>query len=445
MIIAALLVGCAVVLGGGGSPWPLPEMLLQGIAALACAVWVVLSPLRFPFVSADRRAWVIAGLLIVLPLVQMIPLPPMVWQALPGRELTRESLALVGAQDSWHPWSLDPLRTLASLLALLPAAAFMLMVAGLRRGGRATVMAMIASMSLLGLVVGAGQLAGGEANAFRFYERDVGFLNGFQANHNAAADVFLIAMVAAVATVREYGEFKTHSRLTQSYRLLLSAGLVGLFTIGVFLTGSRAGILLLPVAWAGVLAIVWPWLRFDRKALRIGGAISIVAVLVIVAIFAQAGVVERVVRRFGDSGELRPQIWHDTLFVIRQYFPWGVGMGGFVPAFVAVEPLEVIDATLTNRAHNDYLEILVEGGIFAAMLLAAISWNVAGLLRQAWQECPASSRSQVVFSTTALAVIALHSIVDYPLRSMSLAFLAAAAVALLMPAPRGAETGNADV
>lgn len=442
-LLAALLVGLGIVLGGGGSPAPVTEMILQCLAALIVAVWILVSPVRFPFFQADRSAWILAGLILALPIIQLVPLPPVIWQGLPGRELERASLALVGAQDSWRPLSMAPQRTLASLLVLLPAVAVLLMVASLQRGGRALLIAIIAAMALLGLLAGAAQMAGGSEGPFRFYGPDVGWLLGFQANHNSAADVLLIAMVASTALIRDYSELRKHartaSRLTRPYRLSLATGTCLLFAVGVVLTASRAGIFLLPLALMGVLAIVWPWLRFNRRTLVISGLAVTVLLVISGWIIANNAVVERVISRFVFGGEFRPELWRDSLFALQQYFPFGAGIGAFVPVFLAAERLEVVGASFPNRAHNDFLEFGVEAGVFGAMVLAAITAILIRLIVKGWKSPPAGSRAQLVFSITTLALIALHSQVDYPLRSMSLAFIAAACTGLLLPVPGGGE------
>lgn len=439
-VVAAVLVGAAVVVGGGGSPAPIPEIILQCLAALALAAWIVLPKAEAPLFPVDRSVWTIALMTVILPIIQLVPLPPIIWHALSGREVEQAALALVGAQNNWQPWSMMPTRTFTSLLAILPALVMLVMAASLPRGGRALLVAVVTTMAAMSLIVGAGQMAGGEGNPFRFYVADTGFLNGFQANHNSTADILLIAMVGVAATAREYAEYRPRTRLTPAWRLGLVAASCALLSIGVFLTASRMGVALLPVAWLGVLWVVWPLLRFSRKGLAGLGLATLIALIAGLWLAARNNVIGKVLGRFDFAGEYRLDIWRDTRYAIGQYFPWGTGMGSFVPVFQGAERLEAVGQTIPNRAHNDFLELLLEGGVFGAMLLAAITWTIGQAARKAINRAPAGSRGQVIFAITSLAVIALHSQVDYPLRSMSLAFIAAICVALLMPVP-GASLG----
>ncbi len=442
---AAILLAAALGLGGGGSPAPMAEIALQCFSAIIVAAWLLTSCAPPPFVTTDRSVWIIAGLILVLPLVQLIPLPPILWHALKGRELEQAALALVGAQNSWRPWSVLPTRTLSSLLVMIPVVAMLVMASSLPRGGRAVLVAVAAGMAVLSLIIGAGQMSGGYGNPLRFYSPDLEYLNGFQANHNSTADILLIGIVGFAASLREYAAFRPRSRLTPAYRLAAIAIMTLLLSFGVFLTASRMGMLLLPVAYLGVLWLVWPLLKFDRRSASVAGLAALLVLMIATYLALHNHVIERVLTRFDFVGEYRPQIWRDTVYAIGQHLPWGSGMGTFVPVFAAGERLEAVGATFPNRAHNDYLELLLEGGVFGAMLFVAVAVIVGAAARRALKRPPAGSRGQVVFAITVLAVIALHSQVDYPLRSMSLAFVAAICVGLLMPVPGKSEArgGNA--
>lgn len=429
-LIATLLVLAAIVLGGGGTPAPVPEMILQVLALLLLTAWAFSG--RAPLPQASPLAWALAGLVVALPLIQLIPLPSSFWSAMAGRETERASLALVGADTTWQPWSVAPARTLASLLALIVPLLMLLFTASLGRAGRSMLVAAVAAGGFLSLLAGAGQMAGGELSPFRFYVSDAGYLNGFQANHNSAADVLLIAMVALAASVREWGERRAMPH-QPDMRLFLVLGGAALLSLGVFLTASRAGVLLLPVAWAGIALVVRPWLRLDRRSAMLAGAAALVLVAVAAAYLHSNHVFTRIAGRFNFEGEFRPQLWRDARYALAQYFPWGAGVGTFVPVFIAIERLEVVDPSIPNRAHNDMLELLMEGGVFGVMLLAAAMYLVTRRLWQSLREPPAGSAGQVWFSAATFALVVLHSQIDYPLRSISLASIAALAAGLLMP------------
>lgn len=421
-----------MILGGGGSPSPLPELALQTLIIGLFAAWWLDRSRSVP----EPAAWRLAGLIAALPLVQLVPLPPALWHALPGREAEQAALALVGAVDSWRPWSIAPARTLAALLALLPALMLLLMTASLDRNGRALVVALVAGGGLVGLVVGVGQLGGGTANPFRFYGIEGRMLTGFEANRNHAADVMIVAMIAFAATLREMALRRTAAASRAPAVLPLLGIVTALFSLGCILTASRAGIALLPLGWGAVLATAWPWVRDTlpaKPAARMATALGCAGLAVIAGLAAiRIPGVAVAAARFSATSDFRIEIWRDSLFAAKSWFPFGAGMGSFPTVFPAAERIEMVDPLVTNRAHMDLLEIAIEGGVFAlalALVVAALAVvrGIAALRRP-----PEGSRGQVIFALTTLAVIALHSLVDYPLRAMSLECLAGVAGGLLL-------------
>lgn len=428
---AAAAMALALLLGGGGSPAPLPEIALQSAIGFLAALWWW--SLDRPLARAvPRQAMIIGGLAVALPLVQLLPLPPALWQALPGRELARDALALIGQEGQWHPWSLAPDRTLASLLAILPAIAVLLMTAEANRDGRVRILLAVTAVTLATLLVGAAQITAGPDSALRFYGGSADYLDGFQANHNSTADVLLIGMVAAVAAIRELALTGRLPNRRGPVLTLTGAAAVVCAT-GVVLTSSRAGILLLPLALLASLALLRPWLGLTGRRLAGGAAVIGALALGAALLIANNAALARVFARFSLTTELRPELWRDSLYAAQQYLPVGAGMGNFVPAMVAHERLEVLRETMPNRAHNELLELAVETGVFGLAALAVISALLVTALLRARRAPPAGSSGLAIFAGTALAMLALHSLVDYPFRSMSLAILAAACAGMLLP------------
>jgi O-antigen ligase len=135
--------------------------------------------------------------------------------------------------------------------------------------------------------------------------------------------------------------------------------------------------------------------------------------------------VERTLARFDDLEGVRPRIWADTWYAIGQHWPVGTGMGTFRPVFDAAERLEFVRPTYANRAHNDYLEYLLEAGIAGALLfLAAIVFAVYRIVGMLRRDEGGKMRAQALFVAGSLLALGLHSLVDYPMRSVSLAVVA---------------------
>lgn len=433
-LLAAVLLGLSLILGGGGSPAPLLELALQCLAALIVMIW--LFGVAAPMARIPAPAWRISALIAAVPLIQLVPLPPAIWQSLPGREGMIAALELVGAEGSWRGVSMSPSRTLASLLVALAALLGLLLTASLGQRGRWLLLGVVAAGGMGTVLLGAAQLSGGTGNPLRWFDPNEIYLTGFQANHNSTADLILIAMLAMAAL----GRFAIDRRFdrAEGWRLVGAVLAVdAVMVLGLFLTGSRAGLALLPL----VLLFQYLILQPDRKVhwLRLTMSASAAAAIGAIAVLLLRGnrAVELILARFNFEGEFRPELWRDSVYALGQYWPVGSGQGTFVPVMMAAERLEVVDQTLPNRAHNDYLELAVEAGLPGIVVLLAIAIIVLRALWLARREPPVGSRAQVLFASGTLAVIALHSLVDYPLRSMALAAVAASAVGLLL-APRPA-------
>lgn len=429
-----------LMLGGGGTPAPLSELACELLAAVALLGWLILrQPAAAP---VDRRIWWVMALIAGIPVAQLIPLPPAIWQALPGRATMRSALALVDQQDTWRPFTVAPQRTLDAVLSLLPPFVALLFAASMNAAGRLLLLRVIAGFGLLSVAVGAAQIAGGADGPLQFYDGNLtGELRGFQANRNAQADVLLISLLALTAGFHGWA-----GKSRAALGALVVIGLVLL--LGVLLTSSRTGIALVPVAlgWCFYL------LRRTRVISRVRIAAwqwGVLGAGVALAVFAvwQTKAIGRVLARFDFLGEYRPDIWRDTLFAIGQYWPLGSGMGTFTRVFLPAERLEAIGQSIPNRAHNEVLELLLEGGIPLALCWAVVAVLVAVGLWRGLRIPQAMPTGQIAFAAGTLAVTISHSLVDYPFRSMALVSLIAVAAALVLapqPPQQADRTPRAD-
>ncbi len=435
--IAGTLLLVALLVGGGGTPAPAAELAVEVLAAGLVAGYALIAPPAH-WRQLPRTALALAAVLIALPLLQLMPLPPFVWHALPGRGLERQALALIGAADSWQPWSMTPARTLAALLALAVPAAMLVLAALQDRRGRTLLLALAAGVGLLSLLVGAGQLSGGPDNAFRFYVGGSTFLNGFQANHNSEADLLLMAMIALAAVARDLAETRS-AALNPRRAGALVLPLTLLLALGVVLTGSRSGIVLLLLAFGAQLLILRAWLPRAPRRLLPGMIVALALLGLTVALLWHNPTFARALARFRTLTEFRPEIWYDAAWLARQYLPAGAGLGSFIPLFGAAERLEVVSDRLTNRAHNDYLEFLIEAGVPGTVLLVVIGLVLARAAWRGWARPPAGSRAQYLCAIAGLTLFGVHSLIDYPLRSISLACMAALCASLLLPLRQSVE------
>ncbi|WP_435202024.1 O-antigen ligase family protein [Qipengyuania sp. 902] len=439
-LLVAAFVAVALVLGGGGTPSAIAEIVVQLAFAGAIILWIWWARDSGAGVRRVPRLLIaLAGLIIVLPILQLIPLPPSLWQSLPGRDLVADALAQVDEAQSWRALSVAPFATLAALLAMLTAVGTMLAVSTLDRKDQRFLIALIAALALAGAALGVIQMASGPG-AFRLYEISHDYwLTAFYANRNAAVDFLLIGMMALTVWLTSVARRRPLVRSDIGIFAILQVFLL----LAVVLTGSRAGIALLPLALLmqfAILRVAGVARELSNGIAAVGGLVALVAAGALA--FAGNARIGAVLARFDASGDTRFDLWQDTLTAIGDFWPVGSGLGSFSRAFLPSERFAVIDERFPNRAHNDYLEFLLEAGLFGAAILLAAATLLSILARKAWQTSP-ERRPTTVFALGILMVIGLHSLVDYPLRTMALACLAGVAAGLLGGLAREEPDGRA--
>lgn len=409
-------------------------MILQLLAAAFLGAWLLLDD-PVPRLRSHASFWLLVCLVLAIPVLQLVPLPPDLWTRLPGREASEASLQLIGEASSWRPWSIAPNQTLASALAVIPPLVLMAMAASLGTKGARMAFGVITLAGLAAAALGCLQLASPNAEAYPYSATHVGWITGFHANRNAAADLFLIAILACAARFAlsraEGSRHDVAGRRKPGFRQF-SNSLPAVFIIilllsaATILTGSRAGIALLVPVLIVQLLILAPEIRHTRwRSAIFAGAASVIGGAFILSMIRYNTIAAGIAARFGGGGDGRFALWEDVRFAIDQFWPFGSGIGTFVTAYLPAESLEAVDPTMPNRAHNDYLELVLEAGVFGMTALALIA---AVLLRLFWQA--RQERSVAFFSGGTLLILVFHSIVDYPLRNMALAGMAGVAAGL---------------
>lgn len=118
-----------------------------------------------------------------------------------------------------------------------------------------------------------------------------------------------------------------------------------------------------------------------------------------------------------DISSSRFAIWANTLELIRMH-PWtGVGWGMFNAAWTFT-PFPGRPVAFFDHTHNIVLQWAVELGIPMAIVLTALcaigSWPLLKAWWQSWEQTDDVQGAQVV-AAVVLAMLALHSLLEYPL------------------------------
>ncbi|MEP9404184.1 O-antigen ligase family protein [Sphingomonas sp. VNH70] len=423
-----VFLGFVLLLGGGGSRYPLVETAIEWFALVVIAL--ALHRLRGARIGRVGGAVLaVAALALLLALLQLVPLPWGWWSAMPGQAAAATVYRTLGWDGAWRPLSLTPDATRATILAQLPAWGVLLAALGWSWRERVVAMRIVVGVALVGVLIAALQVAAGpDAAPLLFETAHRAYGVGLFVNRNHQATLLLVAIV--LAGVPGVVAMPGRRRRGSGGGGVIAAMVIALLAIGVLATASRTGLLLLPVAVAVAALTLLP--RGRIVPLAIGGA----AVAAVALYFTP--LVQDALARFATVGEDdRYHYWDNTLFAAREALPWGTGFGSFRTVYTAVEPIEQITVLTVPHAHSDYLELLLEGGVPAVLLLlaglAVLAVALIAALRARAAPDGAVRRVQATGAAAGIALILAGSVVDFPLRMSALLALLALLAALLVP------------
>lgn len=418
-------------LTGGASRGDVAGQFLARGAAWVALVGAALFAPRGAALRFGPVAWLLVGA-IALPLLQLVPLPPGVWEGLPGRASLAEGLSATGIAPGWRPLSIVPGATANAAASLVVPAAVLVLLGGLSERERDWLPGILLGFVLAGVLVGLLQFSGARFDN-PLVNDTVGQVSGTFANRNHFA--LLVAIGCALLPTWVFG-----SGRRAGWRVPAGVGTLALFVLTILATGSRAGLGLGLAGVAGGLMLVRSSLvrelrRYPRWVgyVLLGVSVLFIAILIFVSIAADRAVsIDRVLLVDADR-DIRTRALPTMLVMVERYFPVGTGLGSFDPLFRMHEPFALLKPTYFNHAHNDYLEVVLDAGLVGALLLAAtLLWaTVAGI--KAWVprfagRLDREERARRRLGAVVLALIAVASVVDYPARTpivMAVAIIAA--------------------
>ena len=424
-VLLLALLGVLWLAGGASRADVLGQVVVRGGAWAALAAAILFG--GRPTFAGMKPVLAILLAALALALVQLAPLPPGVWAALPGREPLVEAAAASGQAQPWRPWSIVPAATLNAASSLIVPLTVLVLVAGLRSNERAwlpgVLLGFISASAVLGLV----QFSGSNFNNPLI--NDIRQVSGIFANRNHFA--LSLALGCMLAPVWAFLEGRR-----PHWRGPAALGLVVLFALTILASGSRAGLLLGILALGLGLALAREGMR---RALRrsprwalpalIAGIVGAIAIFVLLSVAADRAVsIERALA-IDTRQDLRTRALPTVLAMIRTYFPFGSGLGGFDPIYRIHEPFALLRLTYFNHAHNDFLELALDAGLFGILLLLAGLLWWAWASARAWRAGADARHALPKLGSAMLLLVMIASVFDYPARTpMIMAMIVVAGV-----------------
>ena len=426
---------CLLLGGSSQSAWPASITYLPGLALVA---WAAAGLGREELSRSARPLVVLAIAALVLILLQLIPLPPDLWRALPGQDAIEHGYRTLGVALPWRPLSLSPFSTVGSAYALIPPIATAVAILALRSHSDRAIAGSIVLGALASVALASLQVGNSSAKGWPYlYEVTSIGATGFFANRNHMATLLLAAIPFSAALFASAHPQVRHRGAALIMLAATAAGFV-LILVGLALNRSLAALLLaLPVTGFSLLILPFGW-----RLRKFVGPLAALAFLGSVALLANSSIrAELVASPEVGSIYSRGHIWPVALHAAANFLPFGSGLGTFRPVYVLFENPAAVYPTFVNHAHNDYIELVLEMGVPGLLLLLAfLGWYGVQSVR-VWQS-PFSSLFARAASIASAAILT-HSIVDYPLRTAAIAAVFGACLALMGDAGRMGQSKEA--
>lgn len=440
--VTVLCFVAAVALAGGASRADAISQVMVRTAAVV-AICVALTLPRLARSPVPRVAWWFLAAVALMITLQLLPLPPAIWISVPGRAPYIDAAAMLQLPQPWRPLNLTPDFGWNALLALLPAFAVLILLARAAGPVLNRAMGVVAAVALASALLGLAQMAGGTESSLRYYQyTNIGSPTGLLANRNHQA----LLMTCALPIIARWAAYGTTSRLQPSTRASMAGAGTAVLLLLIVASGSRAGLLLALPATAAAIFFWRPvfasWLsrrgRRGQLLVTVGGIAMIFTFAVILILADRTQSLDRL---FGDDeGDMRLAWLAPSWTMFRTFFPWGSGLGSFASTFTRFETLDLLGWNYANQAHNDFLQVAIEGGIAGiGLVVAYLVWWTSHCIRLWRSRRSASGGSLGALGAVVSGLIVAASIVDYPLRTPLLSSLFALASIWLASASRSVD------
>lgn len=198
---------------------------------------------------------------------------------------------------------------------------------------------------------------------------------------------------------------------------LILGFLTVLISTSIFLSLSRGGIISLFISM-----IFFMFMILSKDSSRKKGIIVIlVCILVLLSVgwFGWEPILERFwsmknVR--GDITDMRIDVWKNCLNIIKDFPLTGTGIGSFLDSYPGYRTVLLDHIYTYDHAHNDYIELLTDGGIIAFLLAV---WFIGAVFYHSYKTLKLRKQMYSVYlfigSTIGMIYMLIYSITDFNL------------------------------
>ncbi len=362
-------------------------------------------------------------------LFQLVPLPPFVVEFLsPGAFLIQEKAFALTDTNSWMTLSVNHKAGLSEFFRYGTYVLFYLVTVQILKE-KDTLQAMVLFIAVFGGLLAFSSilqfyLTKDMALWFR-YSPNNSIVVGPYVNHNHYAGLMEMIFPIVLALFFFYRPRIGKTSFFQGITEILSQEkanihiLIGssalLILVSIFVSLSRGAMI------STSLSLVLFFLLLLKRKISQGNTALVIGIVVLATLaigwFGWDQILDRFAKLKNAQGvvyETRLDFWKDSSKIIQDFKLTGSGLGTFPHIYPPYKTL-IDDRTLTH-AHNDYIELLVEGGVisFGLILAFLVTWfrkTYKGFLGRR----DAFSIYLYMGSLTAMTAILIHSFTDFNL------------------------------
>ncbi len=396
---------------------------------------------------------------LVLILFQMLPLPLNMIKLLSpaAYSVYNDAASALNLQVGWRTISLNPGATREEFLRLLTyAILFWILLNHLRE--RKQIERVVVTIISIGFFLAVFAIIQKySSNGKIYWIRETaqgGEPFGPYVNRNHFAGYMEIAIPLTIGYILAQSPLRT-DRLSIRERLLLwtsqhtSKSILLLFAAifmgaALLLTGSRGG--LISFAGSMVFFIIMTVMKRTMRSRVVRLALACCGLVLIAAVWIGGHSaflsLERLEKTFQEpSTEERAILWRDTLRMSNDYMRFGSGFNTFEEVFPAYKTSTA--QMIFQYAHNDYLQLLAEGGIvpFGLVMWFIVMWYREVTARWLKRHDPLAAYLALAGMTAVFAML-IHSLTDFNLHIPANAIVTVTVLSITLNAARVTASGR---
>lgn len=212
---------------------------------------------------------------------------------------------------------------------------------------------------------------------------------------------------------------------------VLISCLWGLIVFGIVQSGSRAGFVSFVLSLFFVAALMFSFdsNRFRRRLVYLGLGMACAALFGIVMISPAWSRFR--VSLIQHALTVRLSIYRSGISMLLDHPSFGSGLGSLRVTIPPYQESEI--SGIIEHIHSDYLELILQTGLFGfAMFAAGFLTSLFRALKY-WRAQPAHLRGLIAGVLSAVIAFSLHMLVDFPLQIPANAFIFFVLMVLLSP------------